>query len=378
MNALAAQPPDEVWREMRLHMEWSERLSLVFLFAPDAAALTSLRQWADDAWQWRTAPMKVLAPTQADGAVAEVMAGLQAHYDALPTVRAPVWVELLAEASDAQAWDQSRAATLARLNEAREWLTGTFKRPLVLCLPPAWLRDVGHVAPDLWHVRSFVASVSPAQPVRLAGAPQAQRPADIHDAMAQALDPLRLAVVRADEAHATKAGNDTLRALWDAKDDLCAALLDAGRAEEARTLALQALAHTRQLRQALGDGPQVLRDLSVSLNNVGDAESQAGRGEAALAAYRESLELSRQLRQALGDGPQVLDDLAVSLERIAASAVARREDRRKAADEAVRLRQQLVAALPESDFHRGRLAVASRLAERVADVPGKPVSDNPP
>ena len=90
--------------------------------------------------------------------------------------------------------------------------------------------------------------------------------------------------------------------------------------------------------------------------------SAAGRGEAALAAYRESLALRRRLRAALGDTPQVLDDLAISLERIAVADAAPIAERQAAAQEAVALRQRLAAALPDVPAQRERLAVAERLA----------------
>ena len=106
----------------------------------------------------------------------------------------------------------------------------------------------------------------------------------------------------------------------------------------------------------------MLRDLSISLNNVGAAEAQAGRGEAALAAYRESLALRRQLREALGESPQVLDDLAVSLERMAVADDADMVTRQAAASEAVAIRERLVAAMPDSPWHAERLAVARSVA----------------
>ncbi len=62
----------------------------------------------------------------------------------------------------------------------------------------------------------------------------------------------------------------------------------------------------RQLRHALGDTPQALRDLSVSLEKAGSVERDQGDLAAAREAYRESLDIGRQLRHALGDTPQAL------------------------------------------------------------------------
>ena len=411
--------PDEAWREMRLHMDWSERLSLVFLFADSASALQPIRQWTDDAWQWRTAPVRRIAPDQAATATLQVMQGLQAHFDAMRNTRAPVWVELLAQSSADQNWDAARAQTLARLNEAREWLTSSFKRPLVLCLPRASLAEVGHVAPDLWHVRSFVAVVQVPLTPALAFEVSTTTVDSIQAHAALQLQPLRDAVVEAKAHYERQPSTAGLRQWWDAQDDLCAALLDcgaltealaasttgielarrlrkevgdgpqvlrdlsvsldkvgkaesaAGRGEAALAAYRESLEICRELRRALGDGPQVLRDLSVSLNKVGDAESAAGRGEAALTAYRESLEIRRQLRQALGDGPQVLDDLAGSLERIAALHEVPNLERQQAIEEALELRRRLRSALPEVGRHADRLRVAEQIAASLpASVPG--------
>jgi predicted TPR repeat methyltransferase len=141
---------------------------------------------------------------------------------------------------------------------------------------------------------------------------------------------------------------------------------EAGRGEAALQAYRESLELSRQLRQALGDGPQVLRDLSISLERVGDAEREAGRGEAALQAYRESLELRRQLRQALGDGPQVLDDLAFSLQRMSSMEARSLADRRADVEEALQLRRQLAAALPDLLRHRSQLAATEALARALA------------
>ena len=88
-----------------------------------------------------------------------------------------------------------------------------------------------------------------------------------------------------------------------------------GNLEAARTAYRESLELRRQLRATLGDTPQALRDLSISLDNVGQVEGDLGNLEAARTAYRESLELRRHLRAALGDTPQALRDLSVSLEQ---------------------------------------------------------------
>ena len=71
----------------------------------------------------------------------------------------------------------------------------------------------------------------------------------------------------------------------------------------------ESLSLRRQLREALGEGPQVLRDLSVSLDNVGRVARDLGDLSAARVAFEESLSLRRQLAESFPDIPRLLRDL---------------------------------------------------------------------
>ena len=148
-----------------------------------------------------------------------------------------------------------------------------------------------------------------------------------------------------------------LRDLSVSLNDLGDAEAQAGRGDAALGAYRESLDMCRQLRQSLGDRPQVMRDLSVSLHRVGDVEARAGRGDQALGAYRESLDICRELRQSLGDSPQVLDDLAVSLERLATQPSLERHERQSYFQEALALRQRLVSALPQNAWFGQRLEV---------------------
>ena len=109
---------------------------------------------------------------------------------------------------------------------------------------------------------------------------------------------------------------DELRDLSISLDDVGKAERNGGRLDAALAAFRESLEICQRLRQALGDTPQVLRDLSVSFDRVGDAESDGGRLDAALAAYRESLEIRQRLLQTQGDTPQVLRDLSISLNKV--------------------------------------------------------------
>ena len=129
----------------------------------------------------------------------------------------------------------------------------------------------------------------------------------------------------------------------------------------------EALALSRQLRSSLGDSPTALRDLSVSLDNVGDVRRDLGDLQAAAAAFEESLSLSRQLRSSLGGSPIALRDLSVSLEKVGA---VRRDlgDLQAAAaafEESLNLSRQLRSSLGDSPTALRDLSIS---LEKVGDV----------
>ncbi|PID99909.1 MAG: hypothetical protein CSA79_05990 [Thiothrix nivea] len=101
----------------------------------------------------------------------------------------------------------------------------------------------------------------------------------------------------------------------------------------------------------LGETPESLRDLSVSLNKVGGVAQQQGRWGDAQLAYQESLEIRRRLKALLGETPESLRDLSVSLYNLGR----------------VFLEQnQSNLAMP---YLQEGLAVCKRIAEMLPDLP---------
>ena len=88
-----------------------------------------------------------------------------------------------------------------------------------------------------------------------------------------------------------------------------------GRLDAARAAYEESLGLRRKLHAALGDSPQVLRDLSVALNKLGDVEQQSGRLDAARAAYAEALELAGRFNQLLDGSPNTMALETQSLEQ---------------------------------------------------------------
>ncbi|MGH7059573.1 MAG: tetratricopeptide repeat protein, partial [Stellaceae bacterium] len=121
--------------------------------------------------------------------------------------------------------------------------------------------------------------------------------------------------------------------------------------------------------------PQALRDLSVSLNNVGAVERDLGNLEAARAAYRESLDIARRLREAVGDTPQALRDLSISLNNVGAVErdLGNLEAARTAWRESLELMRRLCRTFPDNPGYRRNLAAIEARAKTAADPsPARP------
>jgi len=144
------------WRSLARHLERSERFTLVILAATDPAAL-------DEIWRRvasRSGTARHLRLDFADRArwwVAELEDALEAD-DRLISARSPVWLALEGDPERATA-DRLRGAALGALNQYRTTMERSFRRPLLIALPKAYLPTIPAVAPDLWTIRGAVVEV---------------------------------------------------------------------------------------------------------------------------------------------------------------------------------------------------------------------------
>jgi len=386
---------EQIWAELRPHVEWADGFNLILLFANHPQPVETLRQRLDDSLQLNTQRLRCLAPDSPEALAGLIPDLLQGFPKA-----GPVWVELWRYGEET-AWCKARNHLLHELNEHRSQLAQSLKRPLLLVLPSTEWSKVFPEAPDLWVIRAYTAQL-PAPLVEIQKPPEtrpaeaiarfnpAPSPAELEWARLWQADAgqLRLniwdgveafdsAMERGDLPAAETIARQTLqlaRHQCESQDDaplvqrnLSVALDEVGKIEEAlgnletaRAAYRESLTLFQQLRQSLGDTPQALRDLSVSLNNVGNVEAALGNLEAARAADRESLTLAQQLRQSLGDTPQALRDLSVSLDNVGEveDALGNLEAARAAYRESLTLRQQLRHSLGDTPQALRDLSVA--------------------
>ncbi|GAB6041190.1 hypothetical protein JCM17961_18640 [Endothiovibrio diazotrophicus] len=253
------------------------------------------------------------------------------------------------------------------MNEQREPLRQCQNRPLVLILPAVERAHTKILTPDLWAIRTFCldtenwigALPAPprAEPTRAGGlfplSRYEQQTVDEWQRLWDKHPPGGLPKRAAPPAGLLQTGFGAFNALY-AKRHL----------QHAEEVAQACLALARQT-------PEALRDLSVSLNNVGKTAQALGRWEDARAAFDESLAIRRQILQRVGETPEALRDLCVSLDNVADAARAQGDldAGLTALREGLDIGERLAAALPQhaqykglADYFSGRLRAFGKAA----------------
>ncbi len=342
---------EEEWRRLKTHLEWSEGFVLGFIFSEHPrvvdifrerladlyrARVTRLQEWrVEEPQQLQTCISRLSRPTQREQALKD----------------APIWLDLSRlDRKDESRWRDARGHFLSRLNENREPLRQRQNRPVVLILPAGERSQAKALAPDLWAIRTFCLDTQnwigslPAHPVveptpNLGAFPLSAYERQLVKEWERLLARHRQQTAQGDPRpkHILNAGFNAFNALY-GKRHLQAAQ---GVAERCLQLARET--------------PEALRDISVSLNNVGKTAQALGRWEDARAAFDESLAMSRQILQRVGETPEALRDLCVSLNNLAEAARAQGYEiaARELWGEALEIGERLAIALPEHEDYRG-------------------------
>ena len=316
--------PESVAVGLLRHLEWqADSFSVVFLFA-DVGPTLALLEWLKrrlvlqgHLLQTFEAPSSMVADPEA------WLDSLLTKWPVLALKPGSLWALMHLQGND-RLWDQARLRFLARVNERRFLLESQVKRPVVLVLP-ADFRDVARrTAPDLWHIRAashvLLASRPPGRPAHANRAPSLALPGANNTASPspKAAPEDSAGVVKAWRSAAAKGAER--QAFLPLAQAAVQALLQSGRSAEAAEVAAQALALARRHAQATDATPSAtssLRDVSVSLNRVGQVAVAQGEWGPAESAYRESLEIRRALVERLGGTPESLDDMGSALYRLA-------------------------------------------------------------
>ena len=340
-----SQPPLELaWQTLRASLEWAHEFALVFVFCSDTATKEALFRRADDLMRAQVRPFERPASRQSTDFIQTLLPFAVRPSSVHLASNMPLWLDLDSHPGNAE-WDAARAEFLNRLNERRASLVREHTRAVVLALPQDWTKRAAEAAPDLWTIR---------QPtVYLGRTAQFGETADrlgdetrltLQTVQASAATPkeLPLAVRRWQTAREAHSAMDGLT-VWDGVQASQAAL-EAGHTTLALDIAHQTTALAQENLERDGKTPERLRDLSVSMNKLGDVAQALGQLEDAKTAYAQGEQLSRALIDDFGKTPERLRDLSVSMERLGdvARALGQLEDAKTAYAQGEQLRRALI------------------------------------
>ena len=351
---------EAAWLRLKKHLEWAEQFSLGFVFTAHPLVVSLFRERLADIYRARVTRLVSFdldAPEQLLDEVLPRLLSPRLHEQALS---APCWLDLSHHMDED--WTRSRLDFLARLNEHREGLRTALGRPLVLILPAAERDRIRGLVPDIWAIRSFVVDTGAwiAEPVRPTDpTPHPPPPAPFP------LSPHEAALV--DEWHRLQAMKAEDRSVLTASLRAARVLLTSARHPEAQETAQAGLDIARRILERVGETPEALRDISVSLDNVGKTEQALGRWEQARDLYKESLDIARRILERVGETPEALRDISVSLNNVGKTeqALGRWEKARDMTREALEIGRHLSVALPD---HMDYSDLASHFQKRLVEI----------
>ncbi len=344
---------EAAWLRFKQHLQWCDSFALVFVFSDRPPVVQILRERLADIYRARVTGLEIPLPQTA----AELLQGLLPRLLHPPNYRraldAPVWLDLtrlpgVVDSDQESAWREARLQFLARLNEQREPLRRALTKPLILVLPRTEKAQIKALVPDLWAIRHFSLETGPWLATGAAEPPT--RPPTHPEPFP--LTESETSLVREWRRLEPKGSRNRggLLAGGRAFD----ALMGRGHLSEAREVALWLVETTHARLADHQDDPEALRDLSISLDNVGNTDQALGDWGAARAAFAESLEIRRRLLGRLGETPEALRDLSVSLNNVGNTdrALGDWGAARAAFEEGLEIARRLAQVLPRHPDYR--------------------------
>jgi tetratricopeptide (TPR) repeat protein len=326
---------ESAWRSLRPTLEAAGEFSLVFAFVEGGPDKEALYRRADDLLRANARVMERPNLGRSEDAARLAIQAIFIGDHAKSSHANPLWIDLDGNPHD-PLWNAARIDFLIRLNEKRSTLMREHKRLILLCLPLTMTKLGAETAPDLWTIRQPSVRL---EPMVLEGVPALDQARNEPSALPK-FDELPLAIRR---WQPDDAGGFSHLAVWDGVRAFDSAL-EMGLMELAETIAQQTLTEAQRLLKA-GETPERLRDVSVSLDRIGDIASAQGRLEAAQSAHEQGLEFAQRLLKA-GETPERLRDVSVSQNKIGdiARAQGRLEAAQSAYEQGLEVRQRLLKA----------------------------------
>ncbi|MEA1935016.1 MAG: hypothetical protein U9N60_11435 [Thermodesulfobacteriota bacterium] len=282
---------EDAWLRLKQHLKWCDHFALGFIFTDHSKVVHVFRERLAGIYRARVTRLKTPVPNRPSDLFNKLLPDLihpSVHQQAL---QAPCWIDLSMQQGDE--WTRARLAFLARLNEQREPMRRALNRPLVLLLPIAERTRIKELVPDLWAIRDFSLVTDswlkpkPACPTAPAQKTTASFP----------LTDYEHSLIMEWERLQTKKTLD--RGFLLAADRALHVSLRTGRYSLASRIASSQEQTARKRLHASGETPEALRDLSVSLDNVGNTAKAMGQWDKAGKNFKEGLAIGVLLSESL-------------------------------------------------------------------------------
>ncbi len=367
---------EEAWTRLRRHLDRADGFWLGFVFASDVRVVDTLAGRASWNRRRRAAPFLRIAP-RSPRELATIVDRLEVEAPGPPGCTWLEAVHAGTDTLTRDSWDEAWTTCLQSLNHRRDTLRRRLGG-LVLAAPPDAKRTAMTVSTDLWSIRDFLTQLAPTGAPGIRGPEPARMPQDTtpdrrvpaapyqltggtertatdHEALLTLLaasddaliGPWRARLATALDAASSRdddqatgllllrrgsarlrddpagARDDLARAANVTQDDrikltaldrLFGLTMRALALDDAERTARQAVEIAERLADQLAT-PEALRDLSVSLDNLGRVHEAQGDWAAAATDYGRSLDLAERLADQLAT-PEALRDLSVSLNNL--------------------------------------------------------------
>ena len=271
------------WLRLKQHLEWSETFSLGFIFSSHPEVVEIFKERLAAIYRARVTKLNTSLPSLPEELTTTLLPLLLNPSENKVQLKQPFWLDLSTESGTD--WQRARVSFLIRLNEQRESLRRTLHSPVILILPQKERYDIKTLVPDLWAIRDF--SMETGQWVKES---PLQLPSD-HQAPSRILSqtPQDKSMIKEWERLMKRERKD--QGFLFAAQRAFKAAMKTGQYELAASIAKSQYDFCIPKKET----PEALRDLSVSLNNVGEIEQTLKKYHKAKKNFREGLNIARKL-----------------------------------------------------------------------------------
>lgn len=280
---------EEAWLRLKHHLEWCDHFALAFIFTAHSEVIHVFRERLAGIYRARITRMHTPIPAHPSLLFSELLPKLLHPPIHEQSLNAPYWIDLSSQ--HGPEWEKARLDFLIRLNEQREALRKALPRPLLLVLPLGEFSRIKELVPDLWAIRDFSLKTEPWV------MPEENRPAektretDLYSK--DFLSEYDHSLIREWERLQHKDTHD--RGVFIAGMRAFQVCINQRDYKQAFGISEKLLHYSKKQIDEKGETPESLRDLSVSLDNVGDTAKAMGQWEKAEQSFKEGLSIAMPL-----------------------------------------------------------------------------------